>query len=180
MAPKPRRVSRELDCKLTDKEKLELGDQLASALTEYDDKQDEKQKITADQKPITKLIKQLQKKIKNGVEQRTASCEVIEGPGANIKIIRTDTREVVEERPMTPAEAQGDWLEQTEAAVERGKGKRGKAEPTVERDDDIDFGGGDELGDDDEDGGNVVPLTGRTGTRKAARKPGGKGKGRKR
>jgi hypothetical protein len=172
MPPKPRRVPRELDCKLTDPEKLEIGDQLASALTEHDDKQAEKVKITADQQPIKKLIKQLQKKLKLGVEQRTVLCEVHEGPGANIRLIRTDTHQVVEERAMTPAEAQGDWLEQTEAAVERAKGKRGKAAQDDVDDDDIPFG-------DDGESDNVVPLAGRTGNRKAARKP-GKGSKKKR
>jgi hypothetical protein len=172
---KPQRVPRELPCKLTDREKLATGDELVSALVEHDDKQAQKVKITADQQPIKKLIKALQAKLKAGEETRTVLCEIHEGPGANIRIYRTDTNphQLVEERPMTPSEAQGDWLEQTEAAVERAKGKRSKPADD-DGDEDIDFG------DDDGEHDNVVPFgAGRTSSKKAARKPKGPKKGKR-
>lgn len=173
MADQPRRVTRELPCKLTDDEKLALGDALASALVEHDEKQEEKKKITADQQPIKKLVKALQNKLKSGTEMRTVPCEVHEGPGYNVRIIRADTKQVVEERPLNPEERQtklagGDWMAETEKAAQRGKGGGG---------------GGDDEDELDEDDGKVIPFGGRTTVKKAARKPkggGGKGKGRKR
>lgn len=172
------KVPRELECELSDEEKLELGQKIGAALTEHDAKQEEKRKISADQKPIKALIRELQKKLKTGTEQRTLLCEVIEGPGANISFKRPDTGEVFGTRAMTPSEQQrklgGDdsWLDQTEAAVAKAKAKRG-AKGGRKAANDVDQG--------DDEPSNVVPFgAGRSASKKAARKPKGGGKKSKR
>lgn len=170
-----RRVPRELPCDLTDEEKLAVGEKLAAVGIEIEQCNERSRKIAADKRPKVKLALELTRKLHAGAEVRTVLCDVVEGPGVNIRFVRVDTGETVEQRAMLPEERQakmagGDWFAETQKAVERAQGG----------------GGGDEGGaedDEPEDDGKVVPFGGRTTTKKAARsprKPGGKGKGRKR
>lgn len=173
---KPRRVSRDLPCKLTTEEKLDLLEQIGAVGGEIQDLEAKIGEINANKRPKVKERKKLERIAEKGEQVKTIMCEVHEGPGVNIRIVRLDTGETVEQRPMTPEERQGNWLAETEKAAERGKQKARKG------------GGGSDDGDeedeDEDDDSNVLPFGSRApASKKAARKPGkggGKGKGRKR
>lgn len=170
---KPRRISKTLLCQLNDDEKQERGLQLAAKDVEIQELESQIADINTTKRPLVKERKALARLLHRGTEERKIMCEVHEGPGVNVRIIRGDTKEVIEERAMTPAERQGDWLAETEKAVEKAKrGRKPKAEQAGS-------GGDEDDSDDEQEGGKVLPFgSGRSSAKKAARKPksGGKGK----
>ncbi len=171
-----RRIARPLPVKLTDVEKLDVGDKLAAVGVEIEALNEKVRKINADKRPKVKLALELTRKLHAGTEEREILCDVIRGPGVNIRFVRVDTGETVETRSMTEEERQldlegEDWLSATEKRIAE---ERAEAQA-------YDGGAAGEDEADDDEPENVVPLAGRSKAKKAARKPKGKGgKGRKR
>ncbi len=160
MGPKPRTLQRELECELTDRERDQLTRKHIDLETQVDELKEERTKINAKIRPIAKESREMVRKLKSNTEMRLIRCTVHEGPGVNIRIVRDDTGETVEQRAMTDEERQlkvngEDWLEATERAVERAKS------------------GGDESEDgDDGSDDNVTPI----GRGKGAKRKGAKRK----
>lgn len=117
----PRTLQRELPVKLSDAELIKIGKSLATLQKEIDGHRDKQRELAAKIRPLAKQVSAHVTSIDNGTEPRLVKCEVHEGPGANIRIVRTDTGETIENRAMTPDEAQGNWLETTEQASAKGK-----------------------------------------------------------
>lgn len=134
---KPRTLQRELPVKLSDAELIKIGKSLATLQKEIDGYRDKQRELAAKIRPLAKQVSAHVTSVDSGTELRMVRCEVHEGPGANIRIVRTDTGETIEDRAMTPAEAQGDRVQATEEASARGKAaakKAGKgAEPKAKK-----------------------------------------------
>ena len=118
---KPRTLQRDLPCKLSDAELIKIGKQLATLQKEIDGYRDKQRELAAKIRPLAKMVSAHVTSIDNGTELRLVKCEVHEGPGVNIRIVRTDTGETIENRAMTESERQGNWLQATEDASAKGK-----------------------------------------------------------
>lgn len=111
------RVSRKevrcLPCPLTEEEQRLRGIELANHNAEYADTEAEKKQVTKDYgdklKRINERIHELKDAVQTRVEVRDIECDVsIDRYLGKVTITRADTGEIVEVRPMTPGEAQGE------------------------------------------------------------------------
>src|ERR1700761_9677034 len=106
------KIHLDLECKLTPKELQEKGQQMASAILEYDAYEEEKKAQAKDlgdkMKELHSKLSALGKVVKRKSEVRPVECEVLlNTPQDGTKrIVRTDTKEVLKELPMTNEERQ--------------------------------------------------------------------------
>lgn len=108
-----RKEVRKLPCQLTPDEVRLRGIDLANSNTAYADLEDEKKRVVRDMgerlKAINSTIHELKDAVRHGVEVREVDCDVtIDRYLGKATITRTDSGEVVEVRPLTPREAQGE------------------------------------------------------------------------
>jgi hypothetical protein len=137
MAPKPRTFTRELPCKLTDKEKALKSEKLVADLSEISELELRKKAATAELSANIRVLRatasQLAGELKRGEEFREISCYERPVWGSNeVELIRADTKEVVQVRGMLPEERQqaleyeGDGI--PAPATPKGRGRKKKAE----------------------------------------------------
>jgi hypothetical protein len=105
-------IHRELKCPLTDEERRAKGDEIARTLEAYDlleDTSKEDSRAAKDElKDLRKHSQKLARQIREGAELRNVECyERPDYAGNVVHLLRTDTGEVVEERPMRMDERQG-------------------------------------------------------------------------
>lgn len=118
-------VKKDLDCRLSDAEMLELGKQLARANTELEEAEEKKREVTkqlaADVESARNNAVSLSRRLNRGAEFREVNCEVIRDlETCTVRTVRLDTYEVVSERAMTDEERQLklDWEERAAAAAD--------------------------------------------------------------
>lgn len=118
-------VRKELDCRLSDPEMLELGKQLARANTELEEAEEKKREVTkqlaAEVEAARNNAVSLSRRLNRGAEFREVRCEVQKDlETCTVRTIRLDTYEVVSERSMTDEERQLtlDWQEAAAAAAD--------------------------------------------------------------
>jgi hypothetical protein len=104
-------TTRPIVCKLTEPERLQMGDLLAAKELEYTQVEKDKKAAMDDFKEqldaIAASIKALSETITAGEEERQLECYIVPDVTANtITYVRTDTDEVVHERSMTQEERQ--------------------------------------------------------------------------
>lgn len=106
------KISLDLEVKLTPKELQQKGQEMASAVIQYDEYEAEKKAIANDlggkMKELHGTLSALAKITRRKTQVRSVECEVhLNTPEDGTKrIIRTDTRETIKEMPMTVAERQ--------------------------------------------------------------------------
>jgi len=106
-----RKITKSLPCKLKDDEVLKYGRDLARAHAELDRINNELDSIKADYKgkisEQDSLIGKLSVRVHSGVETREVECEELRNwTKARLSVIRKDTGEVIEDRPMREDEKQ--------------------------------------------------------------------------
>lgn len=106
-----RDIRKELTCTLDDSELAKYGRELSGRLSDLASIELEKKEAADNFKSrmskIDKAIGEIQRKLHDGSEERVIECEqVLSFDTATVTIIRKDTGEVVEERPMTDEERQ--------------------------------------------------------------------------
>lgn len=104
-------IERNLPCILTDEERASFGRMAAHEVKEHNAIETEKKQVVADfgarLKESRKQIDTLSEKVDTGIEWRGVECRVqIDRYLGRVKITRTDTGEVIEDRPMTHDEGQ--------------------------------------------------------------------------
>lgn len=102
-----------LPFKLGTKEKAEAAEQLATTLQAVESLDLERKSVLGEFKSrmdaLTERIHKLTLNVKDGVKMRSVECELhLNYTTLAATLIRTDTKEVVEERPMTDEEKQMD------------------------------------------------------------------------
>lgn len=102
-------IYKDLSCNLTDDERLAKGQEAARALERYDEleqeKKDQTRAIADEMKGLRAATKKLARQLRDGKEVRPVECaEDLEFRTGTVRIIRKDTGEVVETRPMTAKE----------------------------------------------------------------------------
>jgi hypothetical protein len=95
----------------SEKEITDLGRELALATSRKVEKEAEKKAVTsqlaADVNLLASQTDNIAQKISNGYEFRSTECVVSYDPdGGTVTVIRSDTDEIIETRPMTEAERQ--------------------------------------------------------------------------
>lgn len=104
-------IYRSVKCELTDGEKQELGVKMADALAELDEIEDTlenaKKQAKADSTRCEGIISSCKERIRSGYEFRNVECEVRKNRATKlVLVIRKDTYEVIEQRPMSMEELQ--------------------------------------------------------------------------
>ena len=107
------KMKRQLPCALTDTDRVRLGNELAEALGTEEELAAELAAFKTEHKsrllPVQAKVARLSNCLRDGTEQREVECLVVRDLKAgSVKIIRTDTEELVDERAMTDAERQVD------------------------------------------------------------------------
>lgn len=100
-----------LPCPLDQKAIAEVANELASEIQKLETLEGEKKSIDADYNGQIKVVKQkmhsLSQKVTSGEEMRSIDCELKLNYSKQTAILtRTDTKAIVEERPMTEEEKQ--------------------------------------------------------------------------
>ena len=100
-----------LPCELGEKDRAEAADRLAKALEQAESLALERKSVTGDFKSrlgaLNERIHRLMVNVKNGVEMRSIDCELrLNYTKLTVMLVRKDTGEMVEERPMTSEEKQ--------------------------------------------------------------------------
>ena len=100
-----------LPCPLSEKEKAEAADQLATAIQSAESLELERKAAMGDFRSRLEALKErihnLTRQVKEGVESRSVKCELrLNYTKLTAILIRTDTKETVEERPLTDEEKQ--------------------------------------------------------------------------
>jgi len=103
--------SHRLPCKISKEQKAEAADQLATAIQEADSLELERKTTLKDlgsrKEALIEKIHKLTQQVKDGVEQRSVDCELqLNYTKLTATLVRLDTEEIVEERPMTEEEKQ--------------------------------------------------------------------------
>lgn len=98
-------------CPLDEKARADAANELASAIQKLESLDGEKKSVTADYNGQIKMVKQathtLSQKVTNGEEMRSVNCELrLNYTKLTATLVRADTKETVEERPMTDEERQ--------------------------------------------------------------------------
>ena len=111
-APPPKAYKERLPCKLTDKEKLEIGNLLVAVDDEIDTLEDDKKSAADGFKAKIELAegkrRELVQKLRSGEEVRAVECiERFVYERNAVEEIRTDTNQKLSERAMTADERQG-------------------------------------------------------------------------
>jgi hypothetical protein len=107
----------DLEVKLTPKELQEKGQEMASAVLQYDDYEAEKKEIAKDlgdkMKDLHLQLSGLAKVTRRKTEVKPVECKVeLNTPETGTKrITRMDTKEIIKEMPMTVAERQSNLFE---------------------------------------------------------------------
>jgi hypothetical protein len=107
----------DLEVKLTAKELQEKGQEMASAVLQYDEYEEEKKAIAKDlgdkMKELHGKLSALAKVTRRKTEVRPVECKVeLDTPEVGSKrITRADTKEIIKEMPMTLAERQSNLFE---------------------------------------------------------------------
>jgi len=104
-------ITMDLPCKLTDTELRERGGKLARLLQQADELQAElnaaKAEFKARYELLQKTASEIATEIRSGHAMRAVNCVDLEDfSEKTVKLIRSDTGEVVETRAMTPDELQ--------------------------------------------------------------------------
>jgi hypothetical protein len=103
----PEREQRMLTCKLTDAELLERGDQMAAAELKIDVYKITRKEVSAQISAQSLLRGKLAAVIDAGKEERAIDCTWIEDFAQNCyRLVRQDTGEQVDTRPMVAADRQ--------------------------------------------------------------------------
>ncbi len=118
-------TEKELECRLTDAELLDLGKQLARANTNLEEQEEKKKEVTkqlaADVESARNAAISLSRRLNSGTEYRRVRCQIVRDlETCTVRAIRLDTHEVVSERTMTDEERQLklDWEEAAAAAAD--------------------------------------------------------------
>ncbi len=118
----------EVKCHLTEEEKIEKGSELAGHVQIIESLQEEKRAHAAAAK--TKIdshnleTNTLALALRNGYEYRMLECrKVINYAQRTVDIVRLDTGELVQTRPMEIGEGQENMFDETPNSDERHKGK---------------------------------------------------------
>ena len=106
-----------LGCKLGVKEKAEAADQLATVIQSAESLELEKKSVLGDFKSRMDALKErihnLTMQVKDGVEMKSIKCELrLDYTKLTASLIRMDSGEIVEERPMTEEEKQMEMFEE--------------------------------------------------------------------
>jgi hypothetical protein len=117
-------ITKELECPFTQDELRNLGLSLANAIGDLEALAQEKAEFMADLKGRLKdaqaKVKLMAEKIRTGSEVRLVECRLEKDYLANaVRTYRTDTGELVEERPMTAEERQLFLVPETDPAGPR-------------------------------------------------------------
>ncbi|NIO76302.1 MAG: hypothetical protein GTN69_10570 [Armatimonadetes bacterium] len=107
------RFTRVLPVALTDEEIQARGLELAAKMNELDKidltVQAAKDKAKEDRKPIDKRIAELRRQLTAKAEDRQVQCEEVKDYGTKrAQTVRLDTAEVIDDRPLTSDELQGE------------------------------------------------------------------------
>jgi len=126
-APRPpeilRTTTRELPCHLTNDEKAKLAGELVAVIEKAEQEEIEQDKQKKEMKSIlagyAATQSRLARMLRNGIEQRPVEVriEALYDVG-KARTIRTDTGEVVEERPLTDSERQPPLIPEVAQAAE--------------------------------------------------------------
>lgn len=108
-----RETNKTLQVKLTDEDKLKLGDQMARALSMFNDAEERRKAMTAQLKAESEQHRaeaaRLGVVLSNGYEYRDIRCEVERDmEKGRMKVTRLDTGEVIEDRALRGDERQGE------------------------------------------------------------------------
>jgi hypothetical protein len=100
-----------LPCPLGPKERAEAAQELANAISEGESLELEKKSVTASFKSrldsVKERIHNLSRKVKDGVEMKSVDCELqLNHTKLTATLVRLDTKEFIEERPLTQEEKQ--------------------------------------------------------------------------
>jgi len=123
------KTTRQLPVDLNEEEIADRGRAMAKSVSEKAGLQEEKKSATADInakiKACGEVIRKLSEIISGGKEDREVSCEVKKDFDSNtVTVVRDDTGEVVEERPLTVDERQENMFPHRDPkAPKKGKGK---------------------------------------------------------
>jgi hypothetical protein len=133
-----REFEQKLPVQLTDREKVQAGEQLARTLAAIKVDEDKRKDINADIKAKKKALDNLEKMLTSGVEQRDVKCrEVMDWPRKSVTVTRLDTSEVITERPMRADELQVkmrlDEAAQKKAAKDKDAPPSPPAKPEVKK-----------------------------------------------
>jgi len=120
---KERKIKRQVDCELSNTELKNYGEKLASLTIEKIMKEEEKKKINKEKTDeITTLsseILKLSNVLKSKKEVKTLECiEKIDYDSNKIIIIRVDTGDIIEEKPIPNSYLQEDFFDQDEIEIE--------------------------------------------------------------
>ncbi|NMW21414.1 MAG: hypothetical protein HKK67_07240 [Chlorobiaceae bacterium] len=118
----------EVKCHLTEEENIDKGRELADHVQIIESLQEEKRALAAAAK--TKIDSHnleaitLSLALRNGYEYRTLECRMVKNyTQRTVDIVRLDTGELVQTRPMEMGEAQESLFDETASDEERHKGK---------------------------------------------------------
>ena len=100
-----------LPCKLTEKDKAEAAEELATAIQQGESLELERKSVLGGLKKrkdnLIERIHNLTIQVKDGIAMRSVVCELkLNHTTLKAILIRTDTEEIVDERPMTQDEKQ--------------------------------------------------------------------------
>lgn len=100
-----------LPCKLDEKDKAEAAEELATAIQQGESLELERKSVLGGLKKrkdnLIERIHNLTIQVKDGIVMRSVDCELnLNHTKLNAILIRTDTEEIVDERPMTQEEKQ--------------------------------------------------------------------------
>ncbi len=129
---KPHVVQRDLPCQLTDAEKAELSEEMATAELGIEKLKGEVRELNSEKRGLQGHLNALAHALDDGAQDKSVECLWVEDMAKNVKrLIRQDTKEVVEESALT-LEDRMDDLPGTEgnvSSIADAPGKGGKSKP---------------------------------------------------
>ncbi len=107
-------IERHLACVLTEEERASLGRLAAHEVKAYGEIEEQKKQALADfgarLKAARKTIDELSEKVDTGVEWRMVECHrITDRYLGRVRVVRTDTGQVIEDRSLTHGESQMDF-----------------------------------------------------------------------
>lgn len=113
LTTKTRKVTRHLACHLRDEEILKASKELTHEMSlKQTEERNQKEVVAQFKAKIARhdaAIEHLRKTIEMGQEYRQVQCkEITDFKTARVKVTRLDSKEVIEDRAMMPAEAQSE------------------------------------------------------------------------
>lgn len=130
---KPHVVQRDLPCALSDAEKAELSEEMASAELSIEKLKGEVQALNTEKRGLQGHLNALAHSLDDGAQDKSVECHWVEDMAKNVKrLVRQDTGDVVDESALTLDDRMDD-LPGTEGNVtsiaDATGGKGGKPKP---------------------------------------------------